>query len=160
MAALAPLVKKRKGAPLAPSMQPAYSEGTWTPTLSDGTNNATTSLIRGRYILIGNQCFAEFELICTAIGSATGSIRISLPFARRVGGTSSSGPVSYITYIVATKMGAHVALRCDTTNDYCFVIASSEASGGASIAFADLLSGGNTTIRGSIVYPVDAQSYP
>jgi hypothetical protein len=59
-----------------------YEEGTWTPVLSDGTNNATSNAItQGHYTKIGNVVHIRLYMVTTALGSTTGAIRITgLPF--------------------------------------------------------------------------------
>lgn len=157
MSALAPLVKKRKFAELAPAFQPTYDEGTYTVTVSDGTNNATLTTDNGRWIRVGNMMHAEFDVLVSSVASASGAVRFSLPLARRSGGISSSGVVGYVTHLSAGSMGDNIALRVDSGNDFAYIIVSSAGGAGASIAFTNLNSTGSTTVRGSIVYPVDAQ---
>ena len=59
-----------------------YEEGTWTPVLSDGTNNATMSAsTQGRYTKIGNTVFYRARVRLTSLGSVSGSVRVTgLPF--------------------------------------------------------------------------------
>jgi len=59
-----------------------YEEGTWTPVISDGTNNATMSgFTGGRYTKIGNQVTCVSIVGTTSLGSVSGVIRITgLPF--------------------------------------------------------------------------------
>lgn len=58
-----------------------YEEGTWTPVLSDGTNNATSSVAVGLYTKIGRQVTITGRLVTSSLGSVSGSIRITgLPF--------------------------------------------------------------------------------
>jgi hypothetical protein len=59
-----------------------YEEGTWTPVLSDGTNNATSGgNTGGIYTKIGRIVHASGYLITSSLGSVSGSIRITgLPF--------------------------------------------------------------------------------
>jgi|APSaa5957512535_1039671.scaffolds.fasta_scaffold13308_3 hypothetical protein len=59
-----------------------YEEGTWTPVLSDGTNNATMSSdTLGTYEKIGRQVTVRAFVRTTSLGSVTGGVRITgLPF--------------------------------------------------------------------------------
>lgn len=60
-----------------------YEEGTWTPVISDGTNNATMNSGGGisRYTKIGNQVACVVFVATTSLGSVSGAIRVTgLPF--------------------------------------------------------------------------------
>jgi hypothetical protein len=58
-----------------------YEEGSWTPILGDGTNNATSSVAVGTYVKIGRLVHAKGRLSTTSLGLVSGSIRIrGLPF--------------------------------------------------------------------------------
>jgi hypothetical protein len=59
-----------------------YEEGTWTPVLTDGTNNATMSVSNtGSYTKIGNQITVYAFVQTTSLGSVAGGIRAAgLPF--------------------------------------------------------------------------------
>jgi hypothetical protein len=59
-----------------------YEEGSWTPVISDGTNNATMTAISGaRYTKIGNVVNFWCYLATTSLGSVSGALRITgLPF--------------------------------------------------------------------------------
>jgi len=58
-----------------------YEEGTWTPVLSDGTNNATSATAEGVYTKIGRQVTVSGRLITSSLGSVSGNLRITgLPF--------------------------------------------------------------------------------
>ena len=58
-----------------------YEEGTWTPVLTDGTNDATTSVGVGTYIKIGRVNYITCRLLTSSLGSVTGDVFISgLPF--------------------------------------------------------------------------------
>lgn len=164
MLASEPKAKKRKFLPdYEPAYPTGYAEGTWVPTLYDsGSTGASLASKNGHWIRIGNLVWVNFSMVCNSISGviATDSMRVGLPFAQASGITSSSGSIGYITYVAATKMGDHLAPRVDSTNDFCYLVASSEASGGASLTFNDILNGGNTTIRGCICYKVNEVTYP
>jgi len=58
-----------------------YEEGTWTPVISDGTNDATTDAQEGDYTKIGNKVFISGKIAISSLGSVSGAIRITgLPF--------------------------------------------------------------------------------
>lgn len=71
-----------------------YEEGTFTPTLGDGTNNFTLSRATGLYTKNGNIVRIDADVIWTDIGSAgAGQLRISgLPFA---GNADTIGAASF-----------------------------------------------------------------
>jgi hypothetical protein len=59
-----------------------YEEGTWTGTVSDGTNNATMSSSTGYYTKIGNLVNLSGYFAISSKGSISGSLRLTgLPFA-------------------------------------------------------------------------------
>lgn len=59
-----------------------YEEGTWTGTISDGTNNATMSSNTGTYIKIGSLVFLAGYFVVSNLGSVSGNLRLTgLPFA-------------------------------------------------------------------------------
>jgi len=67
-----------------------YEEGTWTPVLSDGTNNANMSIQVGTYEKIGRKVFIKGRIVTSSLGSVSGPLRITgLPF------TASSDVNSY-----------------------------------------------------------------
>lgn len=58
-----------------------YEEGTWTATLSDGTNNATMANQTCRYVRIGRNITVSGYITITSRGSMSGALRITgLPF--------------------------------------------------------------------------------
>ena len=59
-----------------------YQEGSWTPVLSDGTNNATaTSGNVGKFVKIGRMVHITCRVITSSLGSVSGSLRVTgLPF--------------------------------------------------------------------------------
>lgn len=70
-----------------------YEEGTWTPVLSDGTNNATHSVQNGNYTKVGDRVFVSSRVQLSSLGSVSGGLRISgLPF---VSGESASADCGY-----------------------------------------------------------------
>jgi len=59
-----------------------YEEGTWSGTISDGTNNATMGSNTGSYIKIGSLVFISGYFTVSSLGSASGNLRLTgLPFA-------------------------------------------------------------------------------
>lgn len=64
-----------------------YEEGTFTPVLTDQSNNATSTTAIGRYTKIGNRVEYNIRLVTNSLGSVSGNLFISgLPFTS--GGTS------------------------------------------------------------------------
>ena len=58
-----------------------YEEGTWTPVLTDLSNNATLSVAAGFYVKTGQQVHVKCRVTSTSLGSVSGTIFITgLPF--------------------------------------------------------------------------------
>ena len=59
-----------------------YEEGTWTGTISDGTNNATMGSNTGGYVKIGSLVVLTGYFTISSLGSVSGNLRLTgLPFA-------------------------------------------------------------------------------
>lgn len=54
---------------------------TFTPIMTDGTNNVNQSFEVGRFVLNGPMATIFFNIFWSSLGSASGQIRINLPFA-------------------------------------------------------------------------------
>jgi hypothetical protein len=71
-----------------------YEEGTWTPVITDLTNDATMdgTYTRGSYIKIGKQVTVRGYILTTSLGSVTGNVKIKgLPFTNGGGFASLGG---------------------------------------------------------------------
>lgn len=72
-----------------------YEEGTWSPVISDGTNNATMGGIgsnSGWYTRIGRIVFISGNVATTNLGSVSGAIRIAgLPFVANSAAGQNNG---------------------------------------------------------------------
>jgi hypothetical protein len=101
-----------------------YEEGTWTPVLSDGTNNATSGgTTGGVYTKIGRAVILNGYIITTSLGSVSGSLRITgMPFA--VNNSNSNYGAASVAYgenfsitaghtvsIKVNKNSSHVSLE-------------------------------------------------
>lgn len=89
-----------------------YEEGTWTPVLSDGTNNATMEAsTEGKYTRIGRVVYLNFTVYTSSLGSVTGDIRVTgLPFTAN----ASTGPAavySSANQFLAITAGQYVSGR-------------------------------------------------
>ncbi len=93
-----------------------YEEGTWTPIISDGTNNATAGPTNNaRYTKIGNRVLINCFVETTSLGSVTGSIRITgLPFtSANVEGVGGGSP----TFADRLNITAGQALTCSVAKN-------------------------------------------
>jgi len=116
-----------------------YEEGTWTPTISDGTNNATMTATynRGQYIKVGRQVTVTGYVLTDSLGSVSGDIRITgLPY------TNGSG-YGYISAMVA---GAGAALNITAGYNITGVVSTGQAYIGLNIWDS---AGGTTALQAS-----------
>ena len=58
-----------------------YEEGTWTPVISDGTNDATPNIAVGTYTKVGNLVHVQGRIVLSSLGSVSGAVQLKgLPF--------------------------------------------------------------------------------
>jgi len=82
--------------------EPDYEEGTWTPLISDGTNDATMGLEDAVYVRMGNIVYITTDLTIISAGSVTNARVYGLPFAARGGSFNYGG--------VACNLGVSLAV--------------------------------------------------
>lgn len=124
-----------------------YEEGTFTATLSDGTNTCTQAVSIGVYTKIGNKVFFEISVACTTIDSMTGSLRIiNLPFA--ASGTTGGGTGFYGISLAMGTAGAHVSGNTIASATYILLRVWDTGAGGTNVLTGAKLSNGGTFIMG------------
>jgi hypothetical protein len=58
-----------------------YEEGTWTPVISDGTNDGTSDVAVATYVKVGVHVHVQGRIRLSSLGSASGALRLTgLPF--------------------------------------------------------------------------------
>jgi hypothetical protein len=108
-----------------------YEEGTWTPVLSDGTNNATASVAVGTYTKIGRMVHVKATLTVTSLGSVAGSLLFitGLPFTTSSAANTSSncnfGYATGLNLAAGTSLSGYL-----NTNNTRIVVQSWDSSGG------------------------------
>jgi hypothetical protein len=104
-----------------------YEEGTWTATLSDGTNNATMSASTCRYVRIGRHITVSGYVAISSRGSISGSLRLTgLPFTcANANAAYAGGAVTYASGLNITAGQAVTVLpEINTTYMALYVWAS------------------------------------
>jgi hypothetical protein len=96
-----------------------YEEGTWTPTLTDLTNNATIASATCSYTKIGRMVTVMGYIETGGLGSVTGNIYIGgLPFAQvNSAGGLGAGSVGYAANLSITA-GQSVTLASQSNTSY------------------------------------------
>jgi hypothetical protein len=90
-----------------------YEEGTWTPVLTDGTNNATMNAeTAGLYVKIGRTVYITATVYTTSLGSVTGNIFVNgLPFTSPNQNPKVALAISYAELLNITagqSLGAYI----------------------------------------------------
>jgi hypothetical protein len=97
-----------------------YAEGTWTPQLSDGTNDMTMSGSNGRYTKIGRVVYITSFVQTSSLGSASGNIQLDdLPFTSSSASSSSSGLHCSRGIGLAVTASVQVSAHILTNNTSC-----------------------------------------
>ncbi len=124
-----------------------YEEGTWTPTLLDGSGNEPTYITQwGHYIKIGHMCWCTMNIYQSAINSMSGAITIGgAPFTSvNLSGSQWAGPCGNAGSMAMTGTGnVHPSLSIQMTqnNSYFFPKIWVSTSGGATLTAAQLSDG-------------------
>jgi len=101
------------------------ASGTYTPTLTNGSNVSSSTAGTGSYIRIGNQVTGYVDFIATGSSTALGDIGVSLPIASNFdSSTDVSGSLGIPRTGESTTSNGVAALNADTTNDRFAVVPS------------------------------------
>jgi len=86
-----------------------YEEGTWTPVLSDGTNNAAMNIQIGKYVKIGNQVTLTAYLSTSSLGLVSGDIRVlGAPFTNGSNASISVGYGTGLNIVAGQNVGGYM----------------------------------------------------
>lgn len=124
-----------------------YEEGTWTPVLSDGANNATTSTQVGSYTKVGRQVHIKGYIVLSSLGSVSGSVRIAgLPFVSNSAANDYASGVFGYGLGLAIPVGTNLTGRINPNASY-MIIFNWDVTGGTSNA-----QGGEITASGALMF--------
>ena len=130
-----------------------YEEGTWTPTITDGTNNAAGYDIRsGYYTKIGREVFIRAYVRTTNLGSVSGNIRISgLPFTSSSASSSrNSLAVGFATGLSITS-GESVTAFVEEGNNYIVLYLFDGTTGTSALQDTEWTTDGRISVTGSYI---------
>lgn len=139
-----------------------YEEGTWTPDLTDSSNNSVTqSTQTGHYTKIGNLVYVIFGIQVSSTSGAGNGLQIrNLPFTvanvTTGGGEPSGGTLTFANNLQSTDLGGGVILRANNATNY---IEMKYTPGGAQTTIGGVnwntsQIGSNTFMTGSCWYSV------
>lgn len=121
-----------------------YEEGTFTPVLSDGTNNATQSAQQGFYTRIGRVVIGFLRVVCSDVSSLSGNLRITgLPFTSESGLNNKGGGHMITASGLSLSAASSVMLQIGPAVGYGLLKVSDTAGGGSSLTSAEV---SNSTI--------------
>ena len=128
-----------------------YEEGTWTPVLTDLTNNATMTSTVGRYIKIGRSVTLQGQVSTSSLGSVTGDTYISgLPFVAESTAGNYAGVTVGTGGDLAITAGQSVSMLTDPNTSYLQLFLWDSAAGSTRLQASEWSSDGQ--IRFSITY--------
>jgi len=128
-----------------------YEEGTWTPVLTDGTNNATMTSTVGRYIKIGRTVSLQCQVATSSLGSVTGDLYISgLPFQTESTAGNFAGVTAANGVNLAIVAGQSVGVLTDISATILQLFLWDAAAGSTRMQASEWSSDG--LIRFSITY--------
>jgi hypothetical protein len=128
-----------------------YEEGTWTPVLTDLTNNATMTSTVGRYIKIGRTVSLQAQVQTSSLGSVTGNIYISgLPFQAEGTAGNYAGSVAGSASNLAITANQSVSILTDPGASFLQLFMWDDAAGTTRMQASEWSSDGS--IRFSITY--------
>ncbi|NBU72073.1 MAG: hypothetical protein EBS53_11615 [Bacteroidetes bacterium] len=136
-----------------------YEEGTWTPAFTFATAGnfalGTPIVQAGRYTRIGRQVVCSFSIVTTPTWTTASSYLLltGLPFTAANVGGPGYGPVSFTN---VTKAGyTSYCLEVEANQTRAYLTGSSNGGGaGYSILAADMTSGVQTVLQGTVMYTV------
>lgn len=130
-----------------------YEQGTWTPVISDGTNDATMgggSSNAGKYTRVGRMITFTANVATSALGSVSGAIRIKgLPYTSATGvGTNTSVPVGFGTNFSITA-GHSVSGTVQSNQNYIDLYVWDATTGATAMQHSEWTATGSCVVSGS-----------
>lgn len=137
----------------ASSIDVNYSEGTWTPVISDGTDNATmggSGSNGGKWTRIGRQVTFTGNIASSALGSVNGAVRVTgLPYSAAAGvGGNTSVSVGFGTNF-AIGAGQAVTGTIEGGNNYISLYLWDAVTGATVLDAAEWSDDGSCVVSGS-----------
>ena len=132
-----------------------YEEGTWTPLISDGTNDATNiPQVGGCYTKVGRLVTLTGTVATSSLGSVSGNIRLTgFPFATPTQFyAQSAGAVSGASGL-AILPGQSISLLMDRTSAFAYIMIGDAATGDSQMTATQWSADGGMTF--SISYVVE-----
>jgi hypothetical protein len=118
-----------------------YEEGTWTPVISDGTNNATMGVSNaGKYTKVGNMVTITAYVQLSSKGSISGALRMTgLPFA--AGAIYSGAGVGFAGGLSVTA-GVSISMYTVASTTYVLLQKFSATTGSTDLLASDMTNSG------------------
>jgi hypothetical protein len=135
----------------------AYSTGTFTPVLYGSTTagSPTYSFQQGKYTRIGNICIARVAISWTALGSATGEMRISgLPFLSYNDVLNQGFASTHFYSSLSLPAGKILTAYVDDNSDIIRLLKADNANSANSTALTDTEASATGTIYLTCIYEV------
>jgi hypothetical protein len=132
-----------------------YEEGTWTPLISDGTNNATNiPQVGGCYTKVGRLVTLTGTVATSSLGSVSGNIRLTgFPFATPTQFYAQSAGAVTGTSGLAILPGQSLSLLMDRTSAFAYIQISDATTGNSMMTATQWSADGGMTF--SISYVVE-----
>ncbi len=130
-----------------------YEEGTWTPQVSDLSNNqATLSTAQGSYTKIGRMVLLNFNVTLSSKGSMTGSYTFlrNLPFTHPTAAYNGTGHIDYFSNFDTAV--SKLAFDTSSTTTVMWMTGVVAAGSTSSNYIPASYFGGNESFKGSIIY--------
>lgn len=128
---------------------PYYKEGTWTPTVGDGTNNFTLTTAIGNWTRKENEVTFYCRVVWSSKGSASGTVRISLPFTVR--NITSFRVAFYLGKVNGVTFADGIEAATDGNLAYLVLRSLTSGTNDAAIAASGYASTGEIWISGTFL---------
>lgn len=130
-----------------------YEEGTWTPLISDGTNNATNiPQVGGSYTKVGRLVTLTGTVATSSLGSVSGNIRLTgFPFATPTQFYAQSAGAVTGTSGLAILPGQSLSLLVDRTSAFAYIRINDAATGDSAMTATQWSADGGMTFSLSYV---------
>lgn len=131
-----------------------YAEGTWTPTLGDGSNNYTLSFALGSYTKIGNTVIAHFAVTWTNTGSAGAGGLVLGPLPFTTNSTTNYRFGVALALFEGLDTGGTKQITARASNNATVIDFQQNSDNANAAALAANSSSATGSVQGTIVYQV------